>query len=163
MVYSLFQLPAESVVLPSPMSKESKDSGTQLTKTHQRSSNLISPTSQTIFPSPRESHGNHMILSPTFLQHLMISDQHYPPDPPEFEWVKSRVQVAKVQWLCRHREEGFYPPCTHRLCAEGLYRPFPDSARKVEGPGWQLEECTHISLNIYLSWVFKIGVQKFGY
>jgi len=70
MVYSLFQLPAESVVLPSPMSKESKDSGTQLTKTHQRSSNLISPTSQTIFPSPRESHGNHMILSPTFLQQL---------------------------------------------------------------------------------------------
>jgi len=102
-------------------------------------------------------------VAATFLQHLMISDQHYPPDPPEFEWVKSRVQVAKVQWLCRHREEGFYPPCTHRLCAEGLYRPFPDSGRKVEGPGWQLEECTHISLNIYLSWVFKIDVQKFGY
>lgn len=43
-----------------------------------------------------------------------------PPDPPEFEWVTSRVQVAKVQWLCRHQEEGFYPPCTHGLCAEGL-------------------------------------------
>lgn len=71
MVYSLFQLPAGSVVLPSPMSKESKDSGTQLTKTHQRSSNFISPTSQTkFFPGNHmgitwESHGPFSNISPT--------------------------------------------------------------------------------------------------